>query len=421
MQLVLGDKGVALLLAQDNSRSGGKIHTPRRSNLKSYSLEDALSSLPSPPVTSGSTSGSEVRVMSLADIKAARPPNTSTSPSPGNASIPNLCVTCKDDTYSKRDQILTCSSCESPYHTHCVGLKKIPFSLKDSRERLNREKYIARMYGSWVCVACKEKESEAAAASRRAEQVSGTGGGRSPQRLSAGSLQRSLSRASAGEQDNEPTKTPTRRSPNPANATTGTTSAGSGKWQPPFTPTGDVGYVSVEQQNNTGGGDVTSIAQGEEGRKSGLRAMFGSVSDTGNSAPENTPAPQPSQHDAVAIFMGLLSSVGVTVDQFASMSEERQRDVIFDATAKRSGGSPRNSMSGVRRTSGTVNGTGSSALAARLQSMNQPTGSHAAEDETPVTPAAYSDGIATSVGAYVNRENPTFAKYFGMLKVINSN
>ena len=40
--------------------------------------------------------------------------------------------------------------------------------------------------------------------------------------------------------------------------------------------------------------------------------------------------------NAIVTFIDFLSSAGVTVDQFSSMSEEEQKKVVLDATAKAS-------------------------------------------------------------------------------------
>ena len=65
-----------------------------------------------------------------------------------------ICAMCKEDIYSKRDQLVPCYTCSCSCHTGCFGGRKIPFGFKTERDRNNREKYLGKYFGSWQCAAC---------------------------------------------------------------------------------------------------------------------------------------------------------------------------------------------------------------------------------------------------------------------------
>jgi hypothetical protein len=71
-----------------------------------------------------------------------------------------VCPICKEDSLLKADQMIPCRACSIQYHTTCFGARRIPFSLKTIKERQNRDKYIAKHYGSWRCESCTQNNVE---------------------------------------------------------------------------------------------------------------------------------------------------------------------------------------------------------------------------------------------------------------------
>ena len=71
-----------------------------------------------------------------------------------------ICKICNDDSIQKRDQIVTCTRCQSCYHTHCIGMRRIPYK-KTEKDMANREKYINKNFSTWVCerVGCSAPEN----------------------------------------------------------------------------------------------------------------------------------------------------------------------------------------------------------------------------------------------------------------------
>jgi hypothetical protein len=80
-----------------------------------------------------------------------------------------LCPMCSSDDILKRDQLIPCNGCERNFHASCLGFRRIPFSLKTPKERMNREKYILKHYGLWMCQDCVvELENRVSSPSRQA-------------------------------------------------------------------------------------------------------------------------------------------------------------------------------------------------------------------------------------------------------------
>ncbi|GMF42521.1 unnamed protein product [Phytophthora fragariaefolia] len=72
----------------------------------------------------------------------------------------SLCVTCKEDDYMMRPQIVRCAGrCGRYYHTTCVGLRKIPFGLTTMSDRTNHAVYVKKFFSAWECDACAPKSS----------------------------------------------------------------------------------------------------------------------------------------------------------------------------------------------------------------------------------------------------------------------
>ena len=57
-----------------------------------------------------------------------------------------VCFTCLKDDRPKRNQLVPCSACHREFHTFCLGRRAVPFTLKTTRERQNREKFILKQY-----------------------------------------------------------------------------------------------------------------------------------------------------------------------------------------------------------------------------------------------------------------------------------
>lgn len=70
------------------------------------------------------------------------------------------CPVCKDESTTKKDQIISCSECSRIFHTFCVGLRKIPFSSSSEQDQQCRDKYIRRHFSDWKCPDCKVKLNE---------------------------------------------------------------------------------------------------------------------------------------------------------------------------------------------------------------------------------------------------------------------
>lgn len=52
---------------------------------------------------------------------------------------------CKDD-INKRDQLVPCSACHRQFHAFCLGRRAVPFSVKSSKDRQSRQKFISQNY-----------------------------------------------------------------------------------------------------------------------------------------------------------------------------------------------------------------------------------------------------------------------------------
>lgn len=56
------------------------------------------------------------------------------------------CSECCKDLIEKRDQLVPCSACHRQFHASCLGRRPVPFSIKSTKDRQSRQKYIAQNY-----------------------------------------------------------------------------------------------------------------------------------------------------------------------------------------------------------------------------------------------------------------------------------
>ncbi|KAJ1450009.1 hypothetical protein M885DRAFT_533695 [Pelagophyceae sp. CCMP2097] len=66
------------------------------------------------------------------------------------------CTQCKTDAYADRPQLVSCAACGRPSHTHCVGLRSIPFKKATRADEKHRELFIKRYFGDWRCLDCRD-------------------------------------------------------------------------------------------------------------------------------------------------------------------------------------------------------------------------------------------------------------------------
>eukprot|EP01038_Epipyxis_sp_PR26KG_P012794 gene12794-17153_t len=70
-----------------------------------------------------------------------------------SASDLDQCKVCYD-AKAKPEQLIHCSKCTSPFHTHCLNLRKIPFGINTVKDKINRAKYMNIHYEAWKCNQC---------------------------------------------------------------------------------------------------------------------------------------------------------------------------------------------------------------------------------------------------------------------------
>jgi hypothetical protein len=87
----------------------------------------------------------------------------------------STCPVCSSDDVLKRDQLIPCNGCERNFHAACLGFRRIPFTMKTAKEKTNREKYILKHYGLWMCQDCVVELESRVSTPNRAD---GGGGGR---------------------------------------------------------------------------------------------------------------------------------------------------------------------------------------------------------------------------------------------------
>ena len=73
------------------------------------------------------------------------------------------CCACNDDSLLKKDQLIACSRCGKCFHSYCVGLRRIPISIKNAKDCVLRDKYVANHFASWMCSKCAVDAPPAAA------------------------------------------------------------------------------------------------------------------------------------------------------------------------------------------------------------------------------------------------------------------
>ena len=56
------------------------------------------------------------------------------------------CSECRKDLIEKRDQLVPCSACHRQFHAFCLGRRPVPFSLRSTKDRQSRQKYISQNY-----------------------------------------------------------------------------------------------------------------------------------------------------------------------------------------------------------------------------------------------------------------------------------
>ena len=183
-----------------------------------------------------------------------------------------VCPVCCEDSVMKREQLISCSSCQRYYHTVCCNLRRIPFSLKTTKERVNRDKYVVKYYSQWACTNCD-----------------GSG--------SIGSS--SGAAAGKGNQENA--------SANP-NPNTSLAAPGMGK-------------LSISTHRPAPPSPVPAEAQLPPAHShiSGP-AMFSPMTKT--------------KHDQAAMLIGLLSAQGISLEALMAMSEDRQKEVLIASASK---------------------------------------------------------------------------------------
>ena len=218
-----------------------------------------------------------------------------------SSEVMQRCSTCQDDNILKRDQVISCISCSRAFHTSCVGVRRIPFTLKTARERQNRDKYISKHYGQWRCSTCSEGGIVASAPTTPTRPVTDQHRGGQGSGLMNG-LFGSIEASSV---------TGIYPPPNSASdalsisLTSGMNLEGRGdskgaQWSPSYSPTGSIGF-----------------SQGV--------------------------TPVKTKHDQAAILMGLLAATGLTVEQLMHMGEEKQREALVAAAAMQNNKSRSNS------------------------------------------------------------------------------
>jgi hypothetical protein len=100
--------------------------------------------------------------LSVANTKTIQSIDSKTITTSYNSSsnINKICGICNEDNLLKKEQLIACINCKNSFHTVCFGAKRIPFSMKTPKEMRNREKYLAKYYGNWICSNCKSQNEE---------------------------------------------------------------------------------------------------------------------------------------------------------------------------------------------------------------------------------------------------------------------
>lgn len=183
----------------------------------------------------------------------------------------NICSVCNEDNHMKRDQLVQCVSCAQEYHTTCFGARRIPFSLKTTKEKQNREKFIKKHYHDWRCSACVSKGECMTATVDHNVLESPT---------------ESKRHSTIGAKDKNDGKFSSIL-PNYSQA-----------WKPTLTSSGDVSYLK------TAADDDEIVAENE----------------------------QHNNHDQAAFLIGILAVSGYNIENLMMLSEEKQREALVEAT-----------------------------------------------------------------------------------------
>src|SRR5690606_6225579 len=138
-------------LGRSRSSSSGTVRLASKSMSGELGLAlsvDTTERAPSPSKVAVTTVMSPLLTSQKSGSLSSFRENTTASPLaiPESALDPKTCLVCKKDEYSKRDQLIPCTSCHRNYHTHCTGNRRIPFNMKTKSERDSRDKYIAKYY-----------------------------------------------------------------------------------------------------------------------------------------------------------------------------------------------------------------------------------------------------------------------------------
>ncbi|CAM9254483.1 unnamed protein product, partial [Ectocarpus fasciculatus] len=224
----------------------------------------------------------------------------------------DVCRVCRTNEYAKRDQIISCSSCNLNYHTHCTGNRRIPFTIKSSKERQSREKYIKKYYGTWLCPDCSAPSN-------------GVGVGKTD--VPAQSVEGALPRAK---------------------------SVGDNNWSPNFQPSGAVLFSSAAA--TAGGARVLGSSPPKspvpvDSRRSSIAGSFprpsslnispsqssrqgtgvdvgGGSGTSAGAAGSGTGGGGGGAVDDASKLLNVLLSKGITLENLASMSPEDQKNAL---------------------------------------------------------------------------------------------
>ena len=71
----------------------------------------------------------------------------------------DICAICHQHKPNEVDQLIKCTRCGNKYHTTCLKLPPIPYSVLIPIEKRKHDNYVRDNYGKWMCSNCKKKES----------------------------------------------------------------------------------------------------------------------------------------------------------------------------------------------------------------------------------------------------------------------
>jgi hypothetical protein len=267
-----------------------------------------------------------------------------------------VCAICNDDSFLKRDQLVPCTCCKQQYHTQCFGARRIPFTIKSVTERKNRDRYIAKHYGQWVCSSC-------------------TGGHGSGSKVKKGLFNKT--RLSPHIAENfERSREINENIFHEENIENFGTGDGSGGVSGRDSESGVIGGLSRREEDSGKRSDLVEVTSADSGLEGGKETVHsfgnregdgkeiflgGAGSDNANvsepvsgpaqgisncgSAPsfessgkvafsQNVDAVAPKQDDLVALLQ-LLASKGITLEALQGMGDQTQIEILATATNKK--------------------------------------------------------------------------------------